>query len=106
MSTTATPEEMARRAAQMQNAVNKMGLGPTPVLLYDTDEAVERLAAALLRAVPGYQRWLQWPATTSKELAAQADAAESEAYNHAAAIIAALRTPLDSEVDPRGRPAP
>jgi len=44
---------------------------------------VERLAQALLTAVPGYHRWLSPPMTTGHEAAGRIDAMESEARTHA-----------------------
>jgi hypothetical protein len=50
---------------------------------------VERLARALLRAVPGYQRWLTFPAQTGSAARGQVEAAESEARVHAQIIAKA-----------------
>jgi hypothetical protein len=52
---------------------------------------VDRLARALLRAVPGYGRWMAYQRGTPAmhDLEARADAALSEARAHAAAIAAA-----------------
>jgi hypothetical protein len=49
----------------------------------------ERLARALLRIVPGYQRWLTYPLTpSSAEMEGRIEAMQSEAYGHAARIAA------------------
>lgn len=49
---------------------------------------VERLAYALARAVPGYQRWMEYPARTAHSARQQADAMEAELLAHARAIAA------------------
>lgn len=49
----------------------------------------DRLAWALLRAVPGYQRWLDWPVTTADERMAREDARDAEVNAHALAIARA-----------------
>jgi len=53
-----------------------------------TDALAAALAAALLHAIPGYHRWLAWPASTADEARHAADDAQSEAVAHAAAILA------------------
>ncbi|HEY6568592.1 MAG TPA: hypothetical protein VI341_13835 [Actinomycetota bacterium] len=50
----------------------------------------EALAAALLRAVPGYQRWLTHPANTANAAAGQVATMESEAHVHAFTLLSAL----------------
>ncbi len=56
-----------------------------------TDIDVERLARALLRAVPGYERWLLPPPNSQREAAARVDAMNAEVRIHAAAIAAAYQ---------------
>lgn len=46
----------------------------------------ERLGRALLAAVPGYRRWLEWPVLTTHESQSRVDAVDAEVYAHAAAI--------------------
>jgi hypothetical protein len=52
---------------------------------------VERLAEALIVAVPGYSRWMdyQGPAMSFHETQSRAEATRTEAYSHAYAIAAA-----------------
>lgn len=53
-------------------------------------DRIAALAEVLLAAIPGYSRWFEWPVTTGREARARSEAREAEAYNHAAAILAAL----------------
>lgn len=57
---------------------------------------VERLARALLRAVPGYQRWMDWPVLTQTETQNREDALDAELYAHARAIAAAYYEEAES----------
>jgi hypothetical protein len=67
----------AGRAAAMRAAP------PAPLPL-----DVERLARALLDAIPGYHRWMEWPALTQNEVHGREDAMDAEVYSHARAIAA------------------
>jgi len=59
---------------------------PTPA----DDPRIAALAEALLKAIPGYQRWMAYPIDSHAELQNRAGAMEAEAASHAAAILAAL----------------
>ena len=76
----------ALRAALVQPAAPADGLD------------VERLAQALLRVVPGYQRWMAYPGTpTMADMDARSEAAHTEALAHAGRIAReyAALTPED-----------
>ena len=66
-----------------------------------SDITHDALAAALLQAVPGYGRWLSWPAPTANEARFRVEAMKAEADAHAAAILAYLETASGTPESPR-----